>query len=138
MAGLGALCGALILASRVGTTGLVRIVGISSFGVSLMVIIFSLSRNLGFSMAVIAFAGFFMMVQMVSSNTILQTVTQEDKRGRVMSFYTMAFIGVTPFASIIAGSVAFKIGAPNTLLLCGVFSLFFAFLFERKLSQIYN
>ena len=138
MAGFGALCGALVLAGRANTTGLIRIIGISSFGVSFMIIIFSLSRNLIFSMAVIAFTGFFMMVQMVSSNTVLQTVASEDKRGRVMSFYTMAFIGVTPFASLIAGTVAFKIGAPNTLLLCGIFSLFSAFVFERKLSKIYN
>lgn len=138
MSGLGALCGALALAGRANTTGLLRLIGISSFGVSIMVIVFSLSHNLIFSMISIALTGFFMMVQMVSSNTVLQTVAHEDKRGRVMSLYTMAFIGVTPFASIIAGTVAFKIGAPNTLLLCGVFALFSAFVFERKLSKIYN
>ena len=60
-------------------------------------------------------AGFGMMVQMASANTVLQTIADEDKRGRVMSFYTMAFMGMVPFGGSFAGSIASKIGAPATV-----------------------
>ncbi len=70
------------------------------------------------------------MVQMAASNTLLQTLVDDDKRGRVMSFYTMAFMGTTPFGSLLAGTLASRIGAPNTLLLggagCVVAALWFA------------
>jgi predicted MFS family arabinose efflux permease len=80
--------------------------------------------------------GFSMMQQMSSSNTIMQTIVQESKRGRVMSFYTMAFIGVVPFGSLIAGLAASKIGAPHTVMMGGVFCMAAAFWFSRRLSGI--
>jgi len=84
------------------------------------------------AMPVLFFSGFGMMVQMASSNIILQTIVEEDKRGRVMSFYTMAFMGLSPFGSLFSGVLATRIGANNTLLgggiLCiiaaGIFTLF--------------
>ncbi len=74
---------------------------------------FALSRILPLSLILMVFVSFGMMVQMASSNTIIQTIVEEDKRGRVMSFYTMAFMGMAPFGSLLAGSLASKIGAPN-------------------------
>jgi MFS family permease len=81
-------------------------------------------------------AGFSMMVQMASSNTILQTVVDDDKRGRVMSFYTMAFMGTMPFGSLFAGTLATKIGAPATLLIGGVCCVIGALLFSGKLPVL--
>jgi len=75
-------------------------------------------------------------MQMTSSNTILQTIVDDDKRGRVMSFYTMAFMGTAPFGSLLAGALASKVGAPNTLFIGGVACILGAILFMRKLPEI--
>lgn len=77
-----------------------------------------------------------MMVQMAASNTILQTIVDDDKRGRVMSFFTMAFIGMSPFGSLWAGTLASHIGAPRTLLIGGVCCIISAGLFARKLPAM--
>jgi MFS family permease len=80
--------------------------------------------------------GFGMMVNMTSSNTVLQTVVEEDKRGRVMSFYTMAFMGMVPFGSLLAGSLAHTIGAPATVMIGGISCILGSLLFARKLSTL--
>jgi len=119
-AGIGALTGTIYLAARKSVVGLgnIVIIGASVFGGGL--ILFSLSKLLTLSILFIMLAGFGMIVQMASSNTILQTIVQDDKRGRVMSFYTMAFVGIAPFGSLLAGALASHIGAPNTLILGGI------------------
>ncbi len=119
-AGTGALIGTLYLAARKSVAGLGRIVviGAATFGCGL--ILFSLSRFLPLSLILIMLAGFGMIVQMASSNTILQTVVDDDKRGRVMSFYAMAFVGIAPFGSLLGGALASRIGAPTTLLYGGI------------------
>ena len=136
MSGIGALAGALYLAARKSVIGLAgiaaRMAGI--FGVSM--IIFSFSRNLMFSMLIILVSGFGMMVHMAACNTILQTITEEDKRGRVMSFYTMSFMGMMPFGSLLTGSLASWIGAPFTLLFSGCCCVAGAVLFFKKLPRI--
>ena len=76
------------------------------------------------------------MVQMAASNTLIQTIVEEDKRGRVMSFYTMAFMGTAPFGSLLAGFVAEKIGAPYTLLIGGIGCVAGAAWFERALPRL--
>ena len=76
------------------------------------------------------------MVQMASSNTVLQTIVDDDKRGRVMSFYAMAFMGMAPFGSLIAGSLASKIGAPNTLIIGGTCCLIGSAVFARRLPKL--
>jgi MFS family permease len=81
-------------------------------------------------------AGLGMMVQMAASNTVLQTMVDDDVRGRVMGFYTMAFIGVTPFGSLLAGSLAHRIGAANTLLINGVFCVLGSVLFAVKIPSL--
>ncbi|MBF0522980.1 MAG: MFS transporter [Candidatus Omnitrophica bacterium] len=136
MAGIGALAGAIYLAGRKSVIGLVRMIGESSILFGLGVIAFSFSKTLWFSMIVICMAGFAMMVQMAASNTILQTIVEEDKRGRVMSFYTMAFMGMTPFGSLFAGYLANKIGAPYTLMVGGVCCIFAALGFLRNLPSL--
>lgn len=136
MAGVGALMGAIYLAGRRSVIGLGKIIALSSGFFGLGIIMLALSRTLWLSMVVIGMAGFAIMVQMAASNTVLQTIVEEDKRGRVMSFYTMAFIGMAPFGSLLAGSLASKAGAPNTLLLGGVCCIIGALVFSRKLPAI--
>jgi MFS family permease len=77
--------------------------------------------------------GLGMMVQMTSGNIVVQTIVEEDKRGRVMSFYTMAFMGMAPFGSLLAGSLAHRIGAPNTLLLGGLACVAGAVIYARNI-----
>ena len=106
--GLGALTGAIFLAGRKNVLGLSKVIAIAAalFGVG--VVIFSRTSLLAIGMPILLFSGFGMMVQMASSNIILQTIVEEDKRGRVMSFYTMAFMGLSPFGSLFSGVLADK------------------------------
>ncbi len=136
MSGVGALAGAIYLAARKSVLGLGRIIALTAGLFGVCIIAFSLSRILWVSMLVLLLSGFMMMVQMASSNTVLQTIVEEDKRGRVMSFYTMSFMGVAPFGSLLAGSLATKIGAPNTLLLGGLCCIIGALIFAMKLPSI--
>lgn len=110
--GLGALGGALYLATRSTVRGLGRVIvaGAVLFGVGLIGVAFS--RTLILSLALLMLAGFGMMTQMASSNTVLQTLVDDDKRGRVMSLYSMAFLGTAPLGSLLAGSIAARFGAP--------------------------
>jgi MFS family permease len=131
--GVGALFGALYLASRKTVRGLGKIIASAAilFGVSL--IIFSFSHNLLFSLAMLFVTGLSMMVHMASCNTILQTIVDDKMRGRVMSYYTMAFMGMTPFGSLIFGALASQIGAPHTLIIGGVFCILGGVMFANKL-----
>ena len=134
--GIGALAGALYLASRKSVIGLARLIIISTCVFGCGIIAFSFSRYLPLSLCLMPVTGFGMIVCMASCNTIVQTVVDEDKRGRVMSFYAMAFIGMAPFGSLIGGSIAHKIGAPFTLTLCGVLSIVGAIFFYSRLPEI--
>jgi MFS family permease len=131
--GFGALSGALFLAARESVRGLSRVVVASAtlFGTSLIGIAFS--RSLILSCALLVFAGFGMMVQMAASNTFLQTVVDDDKRGRIMSLYTMAFIGVAPFGSLLAGALADRIGAAITIAAGGLICLVGVLMFARRI-----
>jgi MFS family permease len=97
---------------------------------------FSVSRIYWLSMGILLVSGFGMMVHMASCNTILQTIVEEDKRGRIMSFYTMAFLGMMPFGSLLAGALASRIGVSLTLALEGFFCVVGAFYFASKLPAI--
>lgn len=133
--GFGALAGAIYLASRKSVLGLERIIVIGSglFGMGL--IIFSLSRVYWLSLLLMIFVGFGIMLSVVPCNTALQTIVEEDKRGRVMSFFTMAFFGMMPFGSLLAGSLANKIGAPATIMIGGISCILGSALFAIKLSS---
>lgn len=118
--GVGALSSALFLASRKNVRGLGKLipVAVSVFGIGLVG--FSFSTTLWLSMPLLVVTGGGFMLQMAASNTIVQTIVDNDKRGRVMSFYMMAFMGMAPFGSLLAGGLASRIGAPHTVLLCGL------------------
>ena len=97
---------------------------------------FALSHWLWLSLLLMLFTGFGMMQQMAASNTILQTIVDEDMRGRVMSFYAMAFAGTAPFGSLAAGFIAQRIGAPATLVIGGIACVAASVLFYRQLPEI--
>lgn len=130
--GLGALVGAFFLAARKEVKGLGKVVILTTniFGIGLMA--FSFSRTLWLSMAVLLFVGFGMMVQMASNNIILQTVVHDDKRGRVMSLFMVAFMGMIPFGCLIAGGLANRFGAPNAIMISGLFCIAGSLLMRNK------
>ena len=133
-AGVGALAGAVYLAARKTVMGLESVITLAAgvFGIGLVA--FSFSRILWLSLGLMVLTGFGMIVQLSSSNTVLQTIAEDDKRGRVMSFYTMAYRGMVPLGSLLAGILASTIGAPGTLLIGGVCCLAGSVLFARNLS----
>jgi MFS family permease len=134
--GVGALAGALSLAIRKTVLGLGRLIVVASmlFGTSLM--IFASSHVLWISLLILPVTGFGMMQLMASSNTILQTVVEDEKRGRVMAFYSMAVMGMTPFGSLLAGSLAAHIGAQRTILFGGALCMLAGLWFASKLPAI--
>jgi MFS family permease len=134
--GVGALVGAVSLAARRSVLGLGRLIPITAAGFGASLIAFAASRQLWLSLLLLVVTGFAFMQQMASSNTILQTISEDQKRGRVMSFYSMAFQGVAPFGSLIAGAVANRIGAPHTLMLGGAICIVGAALFAWQLPVV--
>lgn len=134
--GVGALTGAVQLAARPSVRGLGRVIPMTAAGFGASLIVFSALRLLWLSLALLVITGFCFMQQMASSNTILQTIVEEDKRGRVMSFYSMSFQGIAPFGSLIAGAVASRIGAPHTLMIGGVLCVLGAGLFAMQLPAM--
>jgi len=134
--GVGALAGALYLASRTSVLGLGRLIAMSAAGFGVGLVLFSLSRHVALSMALMAACGLTMILQMAASNTVIQTLVDDDKRGRVMSFYSMAFFGTAPLGSLFAGTVATWIGVPETILVGGAACALAAFGFWRALPRI--
>lgn len=134
--GVGALGGALTLASRSGVKGLGRWVAVAcaSFGTSL--ILFSLSRWYVLSVALLVPVGFAMMVQMASSNTLIQAMVPDRLRGRAMAVYSMMFMGMAPMGALLSGWSADHIGAQWTLAIGGVGAIVGAALFARNLPKI--
>jgi len=134
--GVGALFGSIYLASQRSPLGLGKMIAAASAIFGLGLIGFSLSRVLMLSLLPLLLTGFGLMVQMASTNTLLQTIVEEDKRGRIMSFFTMAFVGMEPCGSLLAGSLASLIGAPNTLLLGGLCCVIGSLVFASRLSAL--
>ncbi|HEX4997252.1 MAG TPA: MFS transporter [Terriglobia bacterium] len=135
-AGLGAFLSALRLAMRRTILGLGRVIAVTAFLFGLALAFFSLSHTLWISMALMSTVGFCLMQHLAASNTIMQTIVAEDKRGRVMSFYTMAFIGVTPFGSLIAGTLASRFGAPVTVAAGGLVCMGVGSWFALQLKKV--
>jgi len=135
-AGVGALAGAIFLASRETLIKLGRIIPAASamFGAGLVVL--SFTKYFSVSLLLMIIIGLGLMLQTASSNTILQTITDDDKRGRVMSFYTIAIMGTAPFGSLLAGSLAKVTGTPHTILIGGICCIAGAFLFYKKLPEL--
>lgn len=134
--GLGAFASTLYLASRKSVLGLGRIIPMAAALFGSGVAVLALSNSLVLSLAAIGAAGFGVMAQVASSNTILQTIVEEDKRGRVMSLFAVAFMGMTPFGSLAAGALAGSIGPRETIILGGVSCLAGAALFARQLPAL--
>jgi MFS family permease len=134
--GLGALAGALYLGSRATVLGLGRRIPVAAGLLGASLVLFSISHALLPSLGLMFLAGVGFMVHMAASNTIIQTIVREEMRGRVMAFYAMAFMGMAPFGSLLAGAVAARIGSPDTVLAGGVICMLGAFLFWRKLPEL--
>lgn len=136
--GLGALSGAFYLAWRKSLAGLDKVIPFAAATFGLGLILFSFSRYFPLSLVLMVIIGLGMMLQMATSNTIMQTIVSNEMRGRVMSFYTMAFMGTAPFGSLLAGSSAKLIGVPYTILIGGISCIVGAVFFTRKLPEINN
>lgn len=121
--GVGALAGALTLAMKKSIRGLGRWVALACGGFGIALVLFSFSRHLWLSALLLVPAGFSVMVQMASSNTLVQSMVPDQLRGRVMAVYSMMFMGMAPFGALLAGSVAHKIGAPWTVAMGGIVAL---------------
>lgn len=134
--GLGALCSALYLGSRRSIVGLGKFIAIAPAGFGTAIIIFSQSRVLWLSLLAMFIAGASLILQSTSGNTILQTIVDEDKRGRVMSLYALAFTSMVTFGNLFAGSLASRIGAPNTLTIGGIICIAGSLFFGRQLPAL--
>jgi len=146
MSGLGALAGAIYLASRKTVVGLGRLIAIAALVFGLGAIAFASSNLLWLSLLIIPIAGWGMITCFASANTILQTLAEDDKRGRVMSFFTMAFVGMAPFGSLLTGYAAYHLtpaigddafrGASRTILIAGVICVIAAVSYASKLPAM--
>jgi MFS family permease len=134
--GVGALVAALLLAARRTVVGLGIWIGSSAAMFGLALVGFALSRSLWVSLAILPFAGFGMMQEMAASNTILQTIVDDDKRGRVMAYYAMAFQGIAPFGSLLGGALSDRVGAPETLVIGGALCVLCGVWFVWELPRL--
>jgi len=134
--GIGALASGLSLAARKSVVGLTRTIQVAAAMFGGALILFGLSHTLWLSLLLMLFAGFGMVQMFSASNTIIQTLVSEDKRGRVMSYYAMAFFGTAPFGSLLAGALAHRIGAPYTVVITGAFCLAGALWFTLEMPKI--
>ncbi len=136
--GLGALASAVALALKKSVRGLTSAIQRAAFFAGAGLICFGFSRNLWISLLFMAVTGFGLMQGLAASNTVIQTLVPEDKRGRVMSFYTVAFVGMAPFGSLLAGELAHRFGAPHTVIFTGACCLAGAAWFTTQLKPIRN
>ena len=136
--GAGALTGAFYLASRSSVASLPKLILFTAilFGVGLMG--FSLSSISALSLALLFITGFGMIVQFASVNTLLQTIVEDSKRGRIMALYGMSFLGITPLGSLLLGSVTSAIGVPYTLLISASLCLLAGLSYSRRVRYVHN
>ena len=134
--GLGALMGAVTLATRQGVRGLGTWVMFASGGFGVSLILFSISRIFWLSALLLLPVGFGMMVQLASSNTLIQSMVPDRLRGRVMAVYSMMFMGMAPFGALFAGVLANRLGAPITVALGGAVCILGALVFRTQLPQL--
>jgi len=134
--GVGALAGALYLASRKSVLGLGNHIRAAGFLFGVTLIAYALSGTLWLSLCFLTLIGFGMIIQMAASNTLLQMIAEDDKRGRVMSFFAMAFRGMVPFGSLLEGTLAAHFGAPTSVLMGGLAALVGAAWFSLELPKM--
>ncbi len=130
--GVGALAATLVIAARREVRGLGRWILYASTGFGVSLILFSFSRSMPLSVALLLPAGFCMLIQMASSNTLIQTMVPDELRGRVMSVYSMMFMGMAPFGALLAGAIAHRVGAPLTVAVGGVVCIAGSMVFGSK------
>jgi MFS family permease len=134
--GIGALVSALSLAVRKSVTGLTRMLQVAAAMLGGALILFGLSRTLWLSLILMVFVGFGLMQGAAASNTVIQSLVTEDKRARVMSYYTMAFFGAAPFGSLLAGALAHRLGAPHTVIVTGAFCIAGSLWFTLEMPKV--
>ena len=134
--GVGALLGALTLASKTGVKGLGRWVALTCAGFGVSIFLFSFSRYFWLSVLLLLPAGYSMMLQMACSNTLIQTMVPDQLRGRVMALYSMMFMGMAPFGALFGGALAQRAGAPITVAVGGVACMMGAIWFTRQLPEL--
>ncbi|ARV60745.1 MFS transporter [Nostocales cyanobacterium HT-58-2] len=134
--GVGALAGGIYLATRQTVVGLGRLIVLGPAVLGIGLIFFALSRLLPLSLLTMLFIGLGTIIQIASGNTVLQTIVEEDKRGRVMSLYTMSFLGTIPIGNLVAGALARQIGAPFTLIIDGIICILGSVYFSRQLPAL--
>ena len=134
--GVGALISAISLALRKSVRGLTTMIQIAAVMFGSGLILFGLSHRLMLSLLLMIVVGFGMMQGLAASNTVIQTLVPEDKRGRVMSYYTMAFVGMAPFGSLLAGALAHRFGASHAVMITGAFCLIGAAWFSTQLKSV--
>jgi MFS family permease len=131
--GIGALFGALTLALRTGIKGLSKLISICCAGFGISLIAFSFSKIFWLSAFLLIPVGFFIMLQMACSNTLIQAMVPDALRGRVMAVYSMMFMGMAPFGALLGGALADRLGAPITVATGGVASIVGAIWFGKQL-----
>ena len=136
--GAGALTGALIMAARKTVMGLGKVITVNVIVLGVAIVLAGMSGNLGISLFVLYMGGLSMILSLAAINTMIQTLAEEDKRGRVMSFYAMALMGTLPIGNLIAGSVASAIGIQKTMIIGGVITVLSAFWFESNRRNMRN
>jgi MFS family permease len=134
--GLGALAGSVTLAAKSGIHGLGRWVALAATGFGVSLVLFSLSRFFWLSAALLLPVGFCMIIEMASSNTLIQSLVSDELRGRVMAVYSMMFMGMIPFGSLLAGALAHSLGAPSTVALGGFACIVGALVFAWRLPAL--
>jgi MFS family permease len=134
--GVGALLGALTLAARSGVKGLGRLVAVccAGFGISLM--LFAWSHSFWLSVILLLPVGYFVMLQMACSNTLIQVMVPDELRGRAMAVYSMMFMGLAPIGALLGGALADHLGAPLTVAIGGFASICGAWWFSTQLPKI--
>ncbi|HEV2798998.1 MAG TPA: MFS transporter [Pyrinomonadaceae bacterium] len=135
-AGVGALCAALLLVARRGVRGMGRWVALSSAGFGAGLVLFSRLEDFRMAIAVLVFVGFSMILQISSSNTLVQAMVPDALRGRVMAVYSMMFLGMAPLGALLAGWLAERAGAANTVALGGVGCILSAIVFSLRLPAL--
>lgn len=134
--GVGALVGGIYLITRKTIVGLGKVIALAPATLGIGLITFSFSRFLPVSLLAMFLIGLGTLLQVAASNTVIQTLVEDDKRGRVMSFFTMSFLGVIPFGSLLGGALAEQIGAPNTLIIDGITCILGYMLFAKQLPAL--
>lgn len=134
--GVGALTGGIYLTTRQTILGIGKLIALAPAILGIGLIAFSLSRFLPLSLFTMLFVGLGTILQIAASNTFLQTIVEDDKRGRLMSLYTMSFLGMIPVGNLLGGFLASHIGAPNTLIIDGIVCILGSIIFSRQLPAL--